>query len=504
MGNKFFRISYVIVILLVGMLSFYLGFVHYNNKVPSSLYYVYFDGEKIGTVGDDDSLEEYINKQEDAIKKKYGVDKVYMPNGVAIKPVTTYSHHIDSDADVYHRIIKKEQFTIKGTVITIKKKGSKNKPVYIYTVSKKVFDDALVELIKSFVDDTEYENYMNSTQKEIVDTGSIIRDIDIEEEISYKTAYIPIDKDIFTDSSILAQYLLYGSNEKQSTYVVQEGDTVETVAQANKLNVQEFLLANSSFKSANTLLYAGQEVNVGLINPILNVIVEVNSIKDEERAFGVTIKYDENEPKGTERVEQEGTNGLYRVSREYQYINGQLSDMVPLNTVELEPSVNKVIVRGDKEIPHIADLSYWAWPTETPYTITTYYGYRWGSMHAAIDIYYGFGSNIYAANNGTVVMVKGGCTPGNLSCNGRQGNVIYINHNIGNYYSVYMHLSTILVKEGQVVSRGQVIGKMGNTGEVYPVPSGYSPYSGTHLHFATWRGFPNRGGSPFNPLSLYS
>ena len=177
--------------------------------------------------------------------------------------------------------------------------------------------------------------------------------------------------------------------------------------------------------------------------------------------------------------------------------------MVPLNTVELKPSVNKVIVRGDKEIPHIADLSHWAWPTETPYAITTYYGYRWGSMHAAIDISCIWGSNIYAANNGTVAMIRGGCTPGNLSCNGRQGNVIYINHNIGNYYTVYMHLSSILVKEGQVVSRGQLIGKMGNTGEVYPVPSSYSPYSGTHLHFAAWHGFPNRGGSPFNPLTLY-
>ena len=69
-----------------------------------------------------------------------------------------------------------------------------------------------------------------------------------------------------------------------------------------------------------------------------------------------------------------------------------------------------------------------------------------------------------------------------------------------------MHLSTILVKEGQVVSRGQVIGKMGNTGEVYPIPSSYSPYSGTHLHFATTRGDPSNGGmsgSPFDPLTLY-
>ena len=194
------------------------------------------------------------------------------------------------------------------------------------------------------------------------------------------------------------------------------------------------------------------------------------------------------------------------VEYEYQYINGQLSDTVTLNSTELKPTVDKVIVKGDKEIPNVADLSYWAWPTEQPYTITTYYGYRWGSMHAAIDIYGpGHGSSIYAANNGIVTVAAGGCVSGNVSCNGKRGNYIIINHNAG-YYTVYMHLSTINVKVGQTVARGQKIGTMGNTGEVYPMPSRSSPYSGTHLHFATTRSDPSRGGlsgSPFNPLTLY-
>ena len=183
-----------------------------------------------------------------------------------------------------------------------------------------------------------------------------------------------------------------------------------------------------------------------------------------------------------------------------------MSDTITLNSTELKPAVDQVVVKGDKVVPHIADLSYWAWPTDTPYTITTYYGYRWGTMHPAIDIYGpGYGSAVYAANNGTVVAATGGCVAGYLGCNGRRGNYIIINHNIG-YYTTYMHLASIYVKVGQVVARGQKIGTMGNTGEVYPVPSSYSPYSGTHLHFATTRGDPSRGGmsgSPFDPLSLY-
>ena len=505
MENSHFRISYIIVIFLISILVFSFGFTKYTTKVPKEIYQVYIDGEIIGTVESKTNFEKFINEKETAIKKKYKVQKVEMPNGVMLKSVTTYNKKVDSNQTVYNRIIKKKQFTIKGVDITIKNKKVKDyKTKHIYVLNKQIFDDAITQLIKSFVNEEDYKAYIENTQKEITDTGSIIKDISIDENITYKSSYISINKEIFTDASTLAKYLLYGTTKKQSTYFVKEGDTVETVANANKLNVQEFLIANSNFKSENALLYTGQEVNVGLINPIISIVVEINGVKDEEKAYAVNVQYDENQVQGVEYVKQEGENGLYRVSREYEYINGQLSDTINLNTIELKPSVDKIIVKGSKEIPHVADLSHWAWPTDTPYTITTYFGYRWGSMHAALDIYGpGYGSNIYAANNGTVVETKGGCVAGNLSCNGRQGNYILINHNTGNYYTQYMHLSTILVKVGQVVSRGQKIATMGNSGEVYPVPSSSSPYSGTHLHFATWRGYPHRGGSPFDPFTLY-
>lgn len=505
MPDSRFRASYILVIILIGILVFALGFTHYSTKNPQNVYQIYIDGEIIGTVKSKTGFEEFINKKEESIKKKYGVKKVEVPNGVMIKEVTTYNNNIDEYEEVYKRIVKKKQFTIKGVAITIKNKDEKNaKPKYIYVLKKQIFDDAINQLIKSFVNEDDYKSYMESTQKEIVDTGTIIKDISIDEDITYKSSYLSIDKEIFTDSSTLAKYLLYGTTKKQSTYQVQEGDTIETVANANKLNVQEFLIANSNFKSENALLYTGQEVNVGLINPLISVVVEINGVSDEEKNYSVNVQYDENQVQGVEYVKQEGENGLYRVSREYEYINGQLSDTINLNTIELKPSVDKIIVKGSKEIPHVADLSHWAWPTDTPYTITTYFGYRWGSMHAALDIYGpGYGSNIYAANNGTVVETKGGCIPGNISCNGRQGNYILINHNAGNYYTQYMHLSTILVKAGQVVSRGQKIATMGNTGEVYPTPNSSSPYSGTHLHFAAWRGYPHRGGTPFDPFTLY-
>ena len=147
----------------------------------------------------------------------------------------------------------------------------------------------------------------------------------------------------------------------------------------------------------------------------------------------------------------------------------------------------------------VASTDYWAWPTDRNYTITTYYS----SSHQALDIYQGYGANIYAANNGVVTMVKGGCVPGNLGCNGRGGNYIVINHNHSNYYTVYMHLKDIKVSVGDVVSRGQLIGSMGNTGNVVPTPTASAPYLGTHLHFCLYIGEPYKGGYAVNPMRLY-
>ena len=141
----------------------------------------------------------------------------------------------------------------------------------------------------------------------------------------------------------------------------------------------------------------------------------------------------------------------------------------------------------------------WAWPTDGGYTITTYFS----AGHKALDIFKGYGTNIYAANNGVVTTVKAGCIAGNLVCNGRGGNYVVIKHNSSNYYTVYMHLKDIHVKVGDNVSKGQVIASMGNTGNVIPVPTAASPYLGTHLHFCLYIGEPYRGGYAVNPMRLY-
>lgn len=492
-------ITFIIIIISISILL--LVFTNEKSNEPHVLYTVYLDGKSIGNIASRDSFESFINVKEEELKKKYDTDTVYTPKGVEIKKTFTYNTSVSSDEQIYSKIISNKKFTVHGYEIKIANNEDKSKVRTIYTLSKSIFDKAIQDTIKAFVDGEQYEKFLAGTQEEVKDSGSMIENIDIEEDITYKETLIPTDEQIFTDSDELSKYLLYGNLDKQETYIVKADDSIESIASSHKLNVQEFLIANPSFTSENNLLYENQEVNVGLINPIISVVVDVHTVGDEERDYDTEIQYDSGQYIGYQETIRDGENGLYKVTRKSQYVNGQLISATIANSTEIKPAVNRIIVKGQKYAPNVADLTYWAWPTDRPYTITTYFEYRWGSFHDALDIYVGYGSSVYAANNGVVVNAVGGCSPGYIRCNGGRGNYIIVNHNAGGYYTIYMHLRDFNVSVGQTVARGQKIATMGNTGYVVPVPSSYNPYGGTHLHFGVMVGGPN--GTPVNPLNLY-
>ena len=500
-SNNKWSFGIIAFVIIISISILLLVFTNEKSNEPQVLYTVYLDGKSIGNIASRDSFESFINVKEEELKKKYDTDTVYTPKGVEIKKTFTYNTSVSSDEQIYSKIISNKKFTVHGYEIKIANNEDKSKVRTIYTLSKSIFDKAIQDTIKAFVDGEQYEKFLAGTQEEVKDSGSMIENIDIEEDITYKETLIPTDEQIFTDSDELSKYLLYGTLGKQETYIVKADDSIESIASSHKLNVQEFLIANPSFTSENNLLYENQEVNVGLINPIISVVVDVHTVGDEERDYDTEIQYDSGQYIGYQETIRDGENGLYKVTRKSQYVNGQLISATIVNSTEIKPAVNRIIVKGQKYAPNVADLTYWAWPTDRPYTITTYFEYRWGSFHDALDIYVGYGSSIYAANNGVVVNAVGGCSPGYTRCNGGRGNYIIVNHNAGGYYTIYMHLRDFNVSVGQTVARGQKIATMGNTGYVVPVPSSYNPYGGTHLHFGVMVGGPN--GTPVNPLNLY-
>ena len=87
--------------------------------------------------------------------------------------------------------------------------------------------------------------------------------------------------------------------------------------------------------------------------------------------------------------------------------------------------------------------------------------------HNGIDVAAAFGADIKSPANGMVVFSGEGI---------ETGNTIIISHDFG-FYTVYGHNDTNLVGARDVVSAGQVIAKVGDTGES----------DGPHLHFEIWK-----------------
>ena len=103
-----------------------------------------------------------------------------------------------------------------------------------------------------------------------------------------------------------------------------------------------------------------------------------------------------------------------------------------------------------------------------PGQITSRYKYRWKRAHKGIDIGLHTGDAIYAAFDGIVRAAL----PINLT--GGYGNVLVIRHPNG-LETYYGHLSRFIVKSGDIVKAGELIGYGGNTGRS----------TGPHLHFET-------------------
>lgn len=480
-------IIYTILAVAISSVVFFTGYTKYSN--PVQLYRVYLSGKTIGYIKSEEELNNYIDKKEKEIKEKYNVEKVYAPKDLNIIKEETYNKKVSSVSNIYSQIKNVSPFTIMGYTVTIKGVEESDEDetymtdtVVVNVLNKKIFTDALKKTINVFVSEDKYKDYVNKTQEKITDTGSIIENMYIENEITIKQNKISTNDKIFSDSEELSKFLLFGTLEEQKKYIVKEGDTIEQVSYDNKLSVEEFLIANTEFNSSDNLLYPGEQVTLGVIKPAFKLVEEDHVVQMETTKYKTEIVYDDSLMKGIERVKQKGNNGTTKVTKKIKKSNGEVVSAVVISSQEVVPAVNKVIVRGKGSVS-TGSLGSWAWPTKTPYVITSGWGWRWGKFHDGLDISgTGFGSPIYAANDG--VVAESNYTSYN-------GHYIIINHNNG-YYTNYGHLSARLVKKGDIVSIGQQIGKMGASGFAF----------GTHLHFGVWKGYPYVGGKSINPAKI--
>lgn len=116
--------------------------------------------------------------------------------------------------------------------------------------------------------------------------------------------------------------------------------------------------------------------------------------------------------------------------------------------------------------------------------VTDSFGMR---MHPILKIRRMHTGTDFVANVGTPVYAPGGGTVSFAGRRGGYGITLEIDHGFG-YKTVYAHLSKILVKKGQKITRGDLIAESGNTGKLS---------TGPHLHYEV-----RHNGIALNPINF--
>jgi murein DD-endopeptidase MepM/ murein hydrolase activator NlpD len=241
-----------------------------------------------------------------------------------------------------------------------------------------------------------------------------------------------------------------GRNVK--TYVVREGDTLSTIAEAFGVGVRELAWSNNHIVDPDSI-QPGDTLRIPPVKGILHVV------KEGETVAGIAKRY------GADERRIIAFNGI---PADGTIIPGD-EIVIPDGVAPSPPPPKPAPPPSRPQKPQFAQnrvpFGYFIAPTT---------GRNWGRIHShnGVDIANSCGTPVYAAASGTITHVNWS------GWGGGYGLYIDISHPNGTS-TRYAHLSTIIVGSGSV-EQGQLIGLMGTTGRS----------TGCHLHFEV-HGAPN-------------
>ncbi|WP_059171632.1 M23 family metallopeptidase [Bacillus sp. FJAT-27445] len=434
----------------------------------TTVYYVYLNNTYIGTVSNKNVVEAIVEKQVLDMQKlnknfKLGSEVTYIPEQVFRSTA--------NNREAAEKLAQEMTLEVESAAIVVD-----GQPV-VYLDSQEAAERVVKLLKYKYVTEDQLKEV--EARKAQPDTAlpalkeneTRIRDVRFSGEAEVKMTTIAPNK-ILTQEKAL-KFLQKGTLEEKK-YRVKEGDVLGSIAMGANLTTAQLLALNPGMKE-DSLIKIGQELNITVPKPYLEVIVDKEVFKKETLSFKTEVVTSPSMFKGDKKVKQEGRNGAREVTYSISEQAGKIINKTVVKEQITQQPVNHIIIRGTKVVPSRGEGSF-LWPASGGY-VSSHTGYRWGKMHKGIDIARPSNHTIKAADNGTVV---------SAGWDGGYGNKIVINHNNG-FKTVYAHLSSIDVRVGQTVAKGSKIGNMGSTGDS----------TGLHLHFEVYK-----NGSLQNPMKF--
>jgi murein DD-endopeptidase MepM/ murein hydrolase activator NlpD len=434
---------------------------HDDNELIKTVFHVYVDGEKIGTVRErhvvDQAVEEYIEKA----KAEKGDFAFTVNQTIELKKEKMFRPQFDNEA-AREALAKVLTVSMDAYRLTV---GGQT---VAYLSSEKEAEDVLLLMKLEHVSKEDLDRIEKAKSEneelavpELKPGESQIIDVDFSEPVYVHKTKVTPNELVTTDEAI--NRLKEGTVQKKE-HEVKKGETADSISEQYHLTMDQFYTLNPTL-ILTSIIREGDVVMVQEKVPFTEVVVFEATRAEREIPFKTEKKEDSTLEKGVTKTIQKGQKGLEDITYTVRTANGVTIQKDILSQKQVKAPVIEIQKVGTKIIPS-KGTGKLAWPAVGGY-ISSDVGMRWGSMHKGMDIARPSNRNIKAADNGTVVFA---------GWDGDYGNKIIINHNNG-IRTVYAHLNSISVSVGDIVQQGSKIGVMGSTGQS----------TGIHLHFEVYK-----------------
>lgn len=419
---------------------------------PGFVYHVYLDGEFIGTVSE---MEEYTGILSDMLTREEARVGLSLTFAEDVSARREFQWQPEADCETVKAILEANI-----SYITIGWGIFVDDECLAWTAAEQDAQAVLDRVAGHYVSE--------SSNRKLVAT-EIVDDVEIcSGEV--------LPEDIIDVDSAVA--LIVQGREKIETYTVTRGDSIWSIARSANISQAELREANPSL-AESSILYTGQVLNLVKAEPKISVRTIEHVFAQESISFSTTYQNSSNLWYYQSKTVQSGSKGKREVTYEVEFLNGEEVKRKAIDSKVISQPVTRIVQRGTSRWPSQA-TGMFRWPLNSG-KITDRFGafqYWRNERHRAVDIGAARGTAIYAAASGTVTAA---------AYNSSYGNYVVIEHNNG-YSTLYAHADTLLVREGQRVSKGDLIGRVGSTG--------FS--TGPHLHFEV-----RRHGTPVDPLQFF-